>query len=82
MHETEVDICHFVRRGAEPGRDYDLAELTHVWTATSEQDWKLCEANYAGIRSLGYRPGPLSEITEGAVEQFHHWYLGRLGHNE
>lgn len=82
VHETEVDICHFVRRGAEPGRDYDLAELTRVWTATSEQDWKLCEANYAGIRSLGYRPGPLSEITEGAVEQFYHWYLGRLGHNE
>jgi glycine betaine catabolism A len=78
VDQTDVDVCFLVRAGAREGQDYDLGELTRVWTATSEQDWALCEANYAGIRSRGYRPGPLSTLTEGAIEQFYHWYLGRL----
>jgi Rieske 2Fe-2S family protein len=76
--QTDVDVCFLVRKGAREGADYDLADLTHVWTATSEQDWALCEANYAGIRSRGYRPGPLSSLTEGGIAQFYGWYLGRL----
>jgi glycine betaine catabolism A len=75
---TDVDVTFLVRRGAQAGRDYDLAELTHVWTATSEQDWALCEASYAGIRSRGYRPGPLTPLMETAIAQFYDWYLGRL----
>lgn len=78
VDQTDVDVCFLVRAGAKEGQDYDLGDLTRVWTATSEQDWALCEANYAGIRSRGYRPGPLSTVTEGAIEQFYQWYLGRL----
>lgn len=78
VDQTDADLCFLVRAGAREGTDYDLADLTRVWTATSEEDWELCEANYAGIRSRGYRPGPLSSVTEGAVAHFHDWYLRRL----
>lgn len=76
---TEVDVTFLVHQDAVEGRDYDVATLTSVWTATSEQDWELCEANFAGVRSRGYLPGPLSPVTEGSVATFHDWYLRRLG---
>jgi Rieske 2Fe-2S family protein len=71
---TAVDVTFFVRDDALEGSDYDLDELTAVWVATSEQDWSLCEQNYAGVRSRGYVPGPLSPVTEGSVSAFHDWY--------
>ena len=75
---TEVEVCFLVDRDAAD-EQIDLAGLTAVWTATSEQDWQLCEANYAGIRSRAYRPGPLSPVVEGSVRHFLDWYLERLG---
>lgn len=71
---TDVDVTFFVRNDAVEGEHYDVDELTAVWIATSEQDWALCEQNYAGARSRGYLPGPLSPITEGSVATFHRWY--------
>ena len=76
---TDVDVTFLVRDDAEQGTDYDLDELTAVWVATSEQDWSLCEQNYAGVRSRGYVPGPLSPVTEGSVSAFHDWYERTLG---
>lgn len=76
---TDVDITFFVRDDAVDGKDYDVDELTAVWIATSEQDWALCEQNYAGVQSRGYLPGPLSPITEGSVDTFHAWYERALG---
>ncbi len=75
---TRVDVTFFVRDDAVEGNDYDVDELTAVWIATSEQDWSLCEQNYAGVRSRGYVPGPLSPVTEGSVDTFHRWYERRL----
>ena len=75
---TDVDITFLVRHDAVESQDYDLDELTAVWVATSEQDWDLCERNYAGVRSRGYLPGPLSSVTEGSVRTFHDWYLTAL----
>ncbi len=75
---TRVDVCFLVRKDAIEGADYDLSRVTHVWRATSEQDWELCENNYAGIRSLAYEPGPYSTVTEKSVEQFVDWYLDQL----
>lgn len=49
-----------------------------VWIATSEQDWELCEQNYAGVQSRGYVPGPLSPVTEGSIAVFHSWYRRAL----
>ncbi len=76
---TDVDVTFLVRHDALEGEDYDVDELTAVWIATSEQDWALCEQNFAGVRSRGYVPGPLSPVTEGSVDTFHQWYERTLG---
>ncbi len=78
---TRVDVCFLVREEAVEGEDYDPERLAHVWRATSEEDWKLCENNQAGIRSRAYEPGPLSRLTEHSVEQFAGWYLDELRHH-
>ena len=75
---TKVEVCFLVDEDAVEGEDYDSEGVAHVWRATSEQDWTLCENNYAGIKSLAYEPGPLSELTESSVESFLRWYLDRL----
>ena len=72
---TDVDVCFLVR--ADAG-EVDLDALTAVWRATSEQDWELCERNYAGIASRGYRPGPLSPVVEASVESFLSWYTAAV----
>ena len=74
---TDVEVC-FLVPDAVSDSDIDLAGLTAVWTATSEQDWALCTANYAGIRSRAYRPGPLSPVVETSVQHFFEWYFGQL----
>lgn len=75
---TDVDLTFLVRQGAREGVDYVTDELVNVWKATSEQDWELCERNFAGIRSRGYAPGPLSPVTEKSIEDFHRWWLRQL----
>jgi glycine betaine catabolism A len=75
---TRIDVCFLVREDAVEGVDYDPERVAAVWRATSEQDWELCELNFAGIKSLAYEPGPLSKLTENSVEQFVRWYLDRL----
>ncbi|ANY09038.1 aromatic ring-hydroxylating oxygenase subunit alpha [Pseudonocardia sp. HH130630-07] len=72
---TDVEVCFLVRSDAGP---VDVDALTAVWRATSEQDWELCEQNYAGIASRGYRPGPLSPVVESSVEAFLTWYTTAL----
>lgn len=78
VDRTDVDVTFLVRHDAVEGRDYDVEKLTAVWTATSEQDWALCEQNAAGVRSRAYVPGPLSPVTENSVRTFHEWYLRSL----
>ena len=72
---TKVEVTFLVDQNAVEGKDYDPERVAHVWKATSEQDWELCENNYAGIKSIAYEPGPFSELTEGSVESFLQWYL-------
>lgn len=72
---TDVELCFLVARDVTVDED----ALAAVWRATSEQDWELCEKNYAGIASRGYRPGPLSPVVEASVELFLDWYLTALG---
>ncbi|MEQ9328220.1 MAG: aromatic ring-hydroxylating dioxygenase subunit alpha [Rhodospirillales bacterium] len=73
--ETEVTTKWLVHRDAVEGVDYDLADLTHVWNETNEQDRRIVEENAFGIRSPAYEPGPYSEVYEAPVEQFVDWYL-------
>jgi Rieske 2Fe-2S family protein len=76
---TDVDVTFQVRDGARAGIDYEIDDVAAVWVATSEQDWELCEKTAAGVGSSGYRPGPLSPVTENSVIDFHAWWAQRLG---
>jgi Rieske 2Fe-2S family protein len=72
--ETAVTTKWLVHKDAVEGVDYDLAELTRVWTATNDEDRRIIEENARGIRSPAYRPGPYSHVHEGGVIQFVQWY--------
>jgi Rieske 2Fe-2S family protein len=76
--KTLVRTRWLVRADAVEGVDYDLYNLTRVWDATNSQDRDLVEIAQAGLRSPAYEPGPYSIYTEGFVEKFCRWYLGRL----
>ncbi|MDQ4127715.1 MAG: aromatic ring-hydroxylating dioxygenase subunit alpha [Actinomycetota bacterium] len=79
---TRVEVCFLVREDAVEGVDYDPERVAAVWKTTCEQDWELCENNFAGIKSVAYEPGPFSEVTESSVEAFLRWYLGQLGDDD
>ncbi|TPW32632.1 aromatic ring-hydroxylating dioxygenase subunit alpha [Martelella alba] len=76
--ETEVTTTWLVNKDAIEGIDYDLAELTHVWVETNDQDRRIVEENARGIRSPAYEPGPYSQEDEGGVMQFVEWYANTL----
>jgi glycine betaine catabolism A len=76
---TQVDVSWFVHRDAVEGRDYTLDRLLPFWQRTSEQDWRLCEANQAGVSSPAYTPGPYSKMREPNLQHFIDWYLSALG---
>ncbi|MDQ3402351.1 MAG: aromatic ring-hydroxylating dioxygenase subunit alpha [Actinomycetota bacterium] len=76
---TDVDVTFLVRGGADKESDYVTEDVVTVWKNTSEQDWELCEKNFAGVRSRGYVPGPLSPVTEKSVVDFHEWWLRQVG---
>jgi ferredoxin len=67
-----------VHKDAVEGVDYDVRNLTAVWEATNRQDAHLVELAQTGARSPAYEGGPYSPHTEGLVEKFTSWYIGRL----
>ncbi|MBA3707706.1 MAG: aromatic ring-hydroxylating dioxygenase subunit alpha [Planctomycetes bacterium] len=77
-NRTRARIVYLVHEDAREGVDYDPARVTEFWKVTTEQDWRLCENNQAGIESRDYRPGPLSPVTESGVETLATWYLDQL----
>ena len=74
-NETAVTTKWLVHKDAVEGEDYDLEELTHVWTETNNQDRRIVEENARGIHSPAYEPGPYSTVHEGGVVQFVDWYV-------
>jgi Rieske 2Fe-2S family protein len=68
-----------VHKDAVEGVDYDVRNLTAVWEATNAQDAQLVSLAQTGVRSPAYEGGPYSPYTEGLVEKFTSWYIGRLG---
>ena len=76
--ETLLRTRWLVHKDAVEGVDYDLDNVTGVWLATNKQDAELVEITQAGVESPAYEPGPYSVYTEGLVEKFCDWYLGRL----
>ena len=73
--ETHVLGKWVVHKDAIEGVDYDLANLVKLWDATNVEDRDLCELNQRGVDSLGYRPGPYSEVAESLVERFTSYYV-------
>lgn len=73
-NETAVTTKWLVHKDAVEGVDYNLEELTHVWTETNDQDRRIVEENAFGIHSPAYEPGPYSSLHEGGVMQFLEWY--------
>jgi Rieske 2Fe-2S family protein len=76
--KTLVRTKWLVHKDAREGIDYDVDNLTAVWRATNDQDRTLVEYSQRGATSSAYEPGPYSPFTEGLVEKFCEWYIGRL----
>lgn len=75
---TQLTTKWLVHRDAVEGVDYDVAELTHVWRATNEQDRRIVEENQIGIDAPTYTPGPFCLPDESGVQQFDNWYTALL----
>lgn len=75
---TLVRTKWLVHKDAVEGVDYDLKNLTGVWNATNQQDSDLVGYTQLGAENPAYRPGPYSPFTEGLVEAFCNWYVGRM----
>ena len=76
--QTVMTTKFLVDRDAVEGQDYTVENLVEVWNATNDQDKALVERNQAGVRSVGYRPGPYSPTLEAGVIKFVDWYCDRL----
>jgi Rieske 2Fe-2S family protein len=76
--KTLVRTTWCVHKDAVEGVDYTVDNLTAVWNATNDQDRRLVEESQIGIASGAYEPGPYSPFTEGLVEKFCNWYVGRM----
>lgn len=74
---THVEFCWLVDGEAKEGVDYDLDRLTAFWEITGDQDSRLCENNFRGIETSGYRPGPYAPV-EDQVVNFVDWCVGKL----
>ena len=75
--KTLIELAWLVDKNAIEGEHYNLDRLTEFWKITGEQDWALCENNFAGIESSHYLPGPYAPV-EIDVVKFVDWYLSRL----
>jgi phenylpropionate dioxygenase-like ring-hydroxylating dioxygenase large terminal subunit len=74
---TDVEFCWLVDTHAIEGKDYDVNRLTQFWEITGEQDGQLCENNFRGIETNGYRPGPYAPV-EDQVINFVEWCVGEM----
>ncbi len=79
-NETHVVSKWLVDEEAIEGVDYDVAELSALWTRTNLQDKELAENNAAGVASPGYRPGPYSTEAEALTIRFVDWYCATARH--
>jgi Rieske 2Fe-2S family protein len=74
---TNVEFCWLVDKDAVEGKDYSLQRLTEFWEITGEQDARLCENNFRGIETHGYKPGPYAPV-EDQVINFVDWCVRQL----
>ncbi len=77
--ETIVTAKWLVSADAVEGVDYTVEGLTELWNRTNLQDRELAENNQRGVNSVGYQPGPYSEMSESLVLRFVDWYCKAAG---
>lgn len=76
--ETQLTTKWLVPKDAVEGKDYDLENLTRVWTATNDEDRSFVERNQLGVLTRAYRPGPYSPTAELGVSNFIRWYCEQM----
>ena len=76
--QTLVTTWWLVNKDAREGVDYNVENLTRVWSATNDQDRVLAENNQAGINNKAYEPGPYSPTIEFGVQNFIDWYTAEM----
>ncbi len=74
---SECRIYWLVRGDAEPGRDYDVDELTWLWDVTTLADERIIVNNWKGVNSRYYRPGPFSGM-ESMESRYVDWIIQQL----
>lgn len=74
---TDIEFCWLVDEKAVEGADYNINNLTAFWDITGGQDGQLCENNFRGIETDGYRPGPYAPV-EDQVVNFVDWCITQL----
>ena len=77
LQNTDMEIIWLVNESAQEGHDYDLQDLTWLWTITTESDKEIILNNQKGVNSRFYEPGPLS-IMENFISSLYQWYFLQL----
>ncbi len=77
LQNTNMEIVWLVHENAAEDKDYQLDELTWLWSLTTEADKKIILNNQKGVNSKFYEPGPLSEM-EDYVSDFIQWYQAQI----
>lgn len=63
-------ICEwYVHEDAVEGADYDREKLIAVFHVTNQEDGRLAERNYEGMRSMRFVPGPSHPLRENGIQQ-------------
>jgi glycine betaine catabolism A len=76
-NETHVYSKWYVHKDAVEGVDYDIPNLTDLWTETNLEDKQLAENNQVGVNSIGYTPGPYSQEAEMLAQRFTDYYCDK-----
>jgi Rieske 2Fe-2S family protein len=63
--ETRVTCTWLFPPEAKARPDFDPAYAADFWDRTNRQDWRACEAVARGLRSPGFRQGPLTWKEDG-----------------
>ena len=74
---SEMEVVWLVRGDAREGIDYNLDDLTWLWTVTSEADKRITEESQRGVNSTYYRSGPYAPVEQNAF-RYVAWYLNEI----
>jgi Rieske 2Fe-2S family protein len=77
LKQPILNFAGWLMQMPKKGKDYATERLTEFWEVTGDQDGKLCENNFTGIKSIAYKPGPYAPV-EDQVINFVDWCVKEL----